>query len=109
MGEAFASDSFYSEASHGLFGALTGGAFTWGADYVLPEHRALVGFAAGATVGILGEALSRNGFSALDAGSHLLGAAFGAAVTDKFLLAPVIKRDVGHSSSYIGVILVKHF
>ncbi len=107
-GAASASDGFYSETSHTLFGAVAGGAFTWGANYVVPEHRALVGFAASAAVGVLAE-LNDKKFSVLDAGAHALGAAFGAAITDEFLLAPVIKRDVGHNSSYIGVILVKQF
>lgn len=108
-GEASATDSIYSETSHAIFGAVTGGAFTWGANYAWPEHRAIVGFSASVVLGVVGEAASKNGFSALDAGAHALGAAVGAAITDKFLLAPVIKRDVGHASTYIGVVLVKQF
>ena len=108
VGQASASDGIYSETSHALFGAFAGGALTWGANYRWPEHRALVGFGAAAGLGVLAEAASRNRFSALDAGAHALGAAIGATITDEFLLAPVIKREVGHAP-YIGVTLVKTF
>ena len=93
---------------HAAFGGVLAGGFTWGANYWWPEYRALVGFGASATLGVLGEAASKNGFSALDAGSHALGAAIGAFITDEYLLAPVIKREAGHTS-YIGVTFVKTF
>jgi hypothetical protein len=108
VSQASATDNWKSETSHAIFGASLGGAFTWGANYRWPEHRALIGFGASAAVGLIGESAGTSGFSALDAGAHVLGAAIGAALTDEFLLAPVIKRDVPHSS-YIGVILVRSF
>ncbi len=107
-GQASANDHINSEAGHAVFGGVVAGAVTWGVSDRWPEHRALVGFAASATLGLLGEAASKNGFSALDAGSHALGAAIGALVTDQYLLAPVIKREAGHTS-YIGVTFVKTF
>jgi hypothetical protein len=106
--QASATDNIKSETSHAVFGALVAGAFTWGASYKWPEHRALVGFGASASFGVLTEAVAKNGFSALDAGAHALGAAIGAVVTDEYLLAPVIKREGGHTS-YVGVMLVKTF
>ena len=107
-GQASANDNIKSELSHAIFGGVVAGAVTWGADNRSPEHRALIGFGASATLGVLTEAASKNGFSALDAGSNALGAAIGAMVTDQYLLAPVIKREAGHTS-YIGVTFVKTF
>ncbi|MEO8187554.1 MAG: hypothetical protein ABI580_09360 [Burkholderiaceae bacterium] len=107
-GGASANDNIKSEMSHAIFGGVVAGAVTWGASYRWPEHRALVGFGAAASLGVLTEAASKNGFSALDAGSNALGAAIGALVTDEYLLAPVIKREAGHTS-YIGVTFVKTF
>ena len=107
-GQASANDNIKSEMSHAIFGGVVAGAATWGASDRWPEHRALVGFAASASLGVFTEATSRNGFSALDAGSNALGAAIGALVTDEYLLAPVIRREAGHVS-YIGVTFVKTF
>jgi hypothetical protein len=107
-GQASANDNIKSEMGHAIFGGVVAGAVTWGVSDRWPEHRALVGFAASASLGVLTEATSRNGFSALDAGSNALGAAIGALVTDEYLLAPVIKREAGHTS-YIGVTFVKTF
>ena len=107
-GQASANDNIKSEMSHAIFGGVVAGTVTWGANYRWPEHRALVGFGAAASLGVLTEATSKNGFSALDAGSNALGAAIGALATDEYLLAPVIKREAGHRS-YIGVTVVKTF
>ena len=106
--KASANDNIKSEMSHAMFGGVVAGAVTWGASNRWPEHRALVGFGAAASLGVITEATSKNGFSALDAGSNALGAAIGAVVTDRYLLAPVIKREAGHTS-YMGVTFVNAF
>jgi hypothetical protein len=96
---------FYSEASHALFGAFMGGSLTWVADEVgWREHRALIGFGVTTAGGLLEEAASKSGFSIADAGFNMLGAAVGAYVTDRYLLAPVVQRQAdGHR--FVGVIL----
>ena len=107
-GQASANDNIKSEMGHAIFGGVVAGTVTWGANYRWPEHRALVGFGAAASLGVLTEVTSKNGFSALDAGSNALGAAIGTLITDEYLLAPVIKREAGHAS-YIGVAFLKTF
>lgn len=89
---------FWSETSHVAAGALIAGVATYGADKVWPEHRALIGFTTSTVVGFAGElhARSRGGkFSIADAGFNALGAAAGAFVTDRYLLAPVVTRSDG--------------
>ncbi|MDQ6618478.1 MAG: hypothetical protein M3Z31_02055 [Pseudomonadota bacterium] len=104
---ALACDCYWSEISHGTFGAILAGATTAGVDRYWPEqreHRALIGFGASVFVGFAGEGIQRlNGgrFSLLDAGSHAVGSAVGAFITDRFILAPVVSRSA--SARYIGV------
>lgn len=90
----FAYDGFTSEISHVAGGAVLAGTSTYLADKFNwnREHRALVGFGTGATLGVLGE-LTSSGPSAIDIVSNLLGAALGAYGTDRWLLRPVIKQD----------------
>ena len=71
VGQASANDGIYSETSHAIGGAVAAGVFTWAADYWWPEHRALVGFATSAAMGIFAEVADKR-FSALDAGANAL-------------------------------------
>lgn len=105
--QACATDSFSSESSHVIFGTFLGGVSTWAANFVWPEHRVLIGFGFAAGVGFVEEATAKNGFSMLDASMNMLGAAIGSGLTDRFLLAPVVKREAGHS--YVGVLIQRRF
>ena len=104
-----ATDSFYSEASHFLGGALMGGASTYAVDRYWPEYaenRVLIGIAVATAGGILGEVHdSVNGhpkkFSALDAVSCAMGGVAGAVATDQWILTPVVKSDRG--TRYYGL------
>lgn len=106
-GSAAATNNVYSETSHTLFGVAVGSACTWGADVVWPEHRALLGFGLAASLGLIEQSTSKGGFSAVDAGANALGGAIGAFLTDRFLLAPVVRRDAAHS--YLGLVMAKRF
>jgi len=90
-------DGFTSEISHVAGGALLAGTSTFLVDKFnwSHEHRALVGFGTGATLGVLGE-LATDGSSVIDMASHVLGAAIGAYSTDRWLLRPVIKQDAAN-------------
>ena len=104
-GPARASDSFESEASHAAGGAAIAGTITYFADHYRPEHRGWIGFSASVAMGIALEGLDAangHGFSVLDAASHALGAAAGAFVTDRYILAPVVKPE-GKQGAYLGV------
>lgn len=76
---------------------MAGGA-TYVADKFWPEHRALIGFTTSTVLGFTGELLARNRggkFSIADPAFNMLGAAAGAFVTDRFILAPVVTRREG--------------
>ncbi|USV58773.1 hypothetical protein [Aeromonas encheleia] len=92
---AQANDSFNSELSHAIGGAAMGAGFTALSDYYgYSEHRGWIGFGISTGIGVAGELIERatgkGDFSALDAGSNALGAAIGAFVTDRWILAPVL-------------------
>ncbi len=106
-----ANDSFGSEISHVAAGAAFASAATAIADHYDVENRAWVGFWTSVGIGFVSESIQviANGSSqihgsALDFGSNLIGAAFGAWVTDKYLLRPVIvKESTGHYS--VGLVV----
>ena len=100
-----------SELSHVVEGLIISGAATAIADRYWPEHRALIGFAVGASAGFIGEFAqdwAGNGkFSLMDAVSTAIGAAIGTLITDRFILMPVVKQQSGNS--YIGVVTQLRF
>ena len=102
---AHATDSFSSEFSHFVGGALMGGGATWAVDRWWPEYRenrVLIGFAAGTLGGVFGEIHDSvrgnpKKFSGLDAASAALGAGVGAYATDRWILMPIVnKTDRGN-------------
>jgi hypothetical protein len=105
-GPCEANDSFGSEFSHVVAGTAIASVATVVADHYGVEQRAWVGFWTSVGLGFVSEGIqvASNGSSqlrraALDFGSNLLGAAFGAWVTDRYLLQPVVSKDVaGHYS-----------
>lgn len=104
-GRARASDSLNSELSHAAGGAAMAGAVTYFADHYRPRYRGWIGFATSVGIGIILEGVdlaNGDGFSVLDAGSNLLGAAAGAFVTDRFILRSVVE-PTGEQGAYLGV------
>ena len=113
---AEANDSIGSELSHLLSGAAIAAGATAVADhYGAGENRGWIGF--GTSVGIsfvmesaqiIANGSSQVRGSSLDFASNLVGAAFGAWVTDRYILAPVVTRDAsGHN--HFGVTLKMDF
>jgi len=106
----YATDSFNSEASHFVFGAVVAGGITVITDKYFPEYReerGWIGFGISSVGAVLESAYeySTNGNGrnqALDAAYHIAGSALGAYVTDKYFLEPVIKTS-GSEGRYIGL------
>lgn len=96
-----ANDSFNSEMSHVIGGAVIAGGITAVVDSYYPEYKAdrgMIGFGISSltiiafesvTVALRGDAKGQ----LLDVASHMAGSAFGAFVTDKFILAPVVTNS----------------
>jgi hypothetical protein len=104
MHSAHASDSVASELAHLTSGGLVASAVTAIADHYGAENRAWIGFGTAVGLSFVAEAIqvASNGSSqlrpsALDFTANLLGAALGAYVTDRYVLAPAISTDAqGH-------------
>jgi len=110
LGSVSANDSFSSEMSHVVGGAVTAGAITAIVDSYYPEYRAdrgMIGFGISSVAMIAFESVTIalrgdvNG-QLLDVASHALGSAFGAFVTDKFILSPVIENSASEGK-FIGL------
>ncbi|MDO9207594.1 MAG: hypothetical protein Q7T91_05025 [Sulfuricurvum sp.] len=107
---ANANDSFNSEMSHVVGGAVMGGGITAVVDRYYPEYkedRGMIGFGISSltivafesvTVALRGDAKGQ----LLDVASHIAGSAFGAFVTDKFILSPVVKNST-NEGKFIGL------
>jgi hypothetical protein len=103
-----ASDGLSSELSHAAGGALLSGAIT--RFFETSEHRAWIGFAASASGILLAERPgltssdpSKVKSSRLDVTYHIVGAALGAWVTDRYILLPIVRP------AYVGVVFVRSF
>jgi len=104
-GRAQASDSFNSEFSHAVGGAVMAGAVTIFADDYRPQYRGWIGFATSVGLGVALEGVdlaTGSGFSTLDAASNALGAAIGAYFVDRYFLMPVIQPS-GKQGAFLGV------
>lgn len=96
-----ANDSVSSEVSHVVGGAIMAGGITAIVDSYYPEYkedRGMIGFGVSSaviiafesvTIALRGDAKGQ----LLDMASHVVGSAFGAFVTDKFILAPVVTNS----------------
>lgn len=105
-----ANDSVASEMSHVIGGAVTAGAITAIVDSYYPEYRAdrgMIGFGISSvtmlafesvTIALRGDAKGQ----LLDVASHMAGSAFGAFVTDKFILSPVVENSASEGK-FIGL------
>ena len=114
--EATASDSFGSEASHFVGGAVMAGAITAIVDKFYPEYaenRFWIGFGISSAAIVIeqGYEAIKNGKPAsqlLDAASHIGGSALGAYVTDKYILSPIV-RTAPDGSKTVGVQVTHSF
>ncbi|RRS31840.1 MAG: hypothetical protein P794_02910 [Epsilonproteobacteria bacterium (ex Lamellibrachia satsuma)] len=96
-----ANESFNSEMSHVVGGVVMAGGITAIVDHYYPEYaenRGMIGFGISSASIILAEyvefALHGDARGQLlDTASHIAGSAFGAFVTDKYILSPVIKNS----------------
>jgi hypothetical protein len=99
-----ANESFGSEFSHVVGGAAIASVATAVADHYGAEHRAWIGFGTSVGLSFAAEAIQiaakgsgQTGPSALDFGCNLVGAALGASLTDRFILAPAVSTHAqGH-------------
>lgn len=116
VGPCHANDSFASEYSHALAGMAIAAGATVAADYFgAGENRGWIGFGTSVGISFVEEAAqviangsSQVSGSALDFASNLVGAAFGAWVTDKYILSPVVTKDA-HGRQRVGVALKMSF
>jgi len=99
--QVYANDSFNSEASHFIGGAIMAGGITATVDYVYPKYsqeRAMIGFGISSLTIIVEQTVEyiQHGDARgqiLDAVSHIAGSALGAYITDSYILSPVIKNS----------------
>lgn len=109
---ARANESIGSEISHVFAGMGVAAGVTAIADhYGAGENRGWIGFGTAVGLSFFAEAVqvASNGSSqlrgsSLDFASNLAGAAIGAWVTDRYLLAPVVAKDTeGHR--FVGIVV----
>ena len=105
-----ANESFSSEVSHFIGGAVLAGGITTVVDSYYPEYRSergVIGFGISSAAVIIEQsvefALHGNaGGQLLDAAVHIAGSALGAFVTDEYFLTPVIQNSASQGK-YIGL------
>lgn len=111
-----ANESFSSEVSHIVGGAVMAGGITAVTNYYYPEYRSdrgVIGFGLSSAAVVVEQsiefALHGNASGQLlDAVSHIAGSALGAFVTDQYLLSPVI-HESPNEGKYIGFTLQRTF
>ncbi|QOP45230.1 hypothetical protein [Sulfurimonas paralvinellae] len=106
-----ANDSFNSEASHFVGGAVLAGVSTAVADQFsdYKQDRAIIGFGVSALYGLVDQSIQYAEYGGaggqfLDFTANTLGAAFGAWLTDKYILTPVITHSQTEGK-YVGLAL----
>ncbi|MBA1433391.1 MAG: hypothetical protein FAF04_07330, partial [Epsilonproteobacteria bacterium] len=106
-----ATDTFNSEASHFVGGAVLAGISTAVVDQFqdYKQNRAIIGFGVSTLYGLVDQSIqyAENGGAGgqlLDFAAHTLGAACGVWITDKYILAPVIKKS-HREGKYLGLAL----
>lgn len=112
----YGNDSFSSEFSHVVGGAVMAGGITAVVDQYYPEYRSdrgMIGFEISSLAIIVEQsvefALHGNAKGQmLDIVSHVAGSAFGAYVTDQYILAPVVQNSASEGK-YIGLALQHSF
>ena len=110
-----ANNSFNSEISHVAGGTLLAGGVTAIVDS-FPQYkvkRGMIGFGVSTAAGVIDfavESITAGDIKGqlLDLVSHTLGSIFGAWVTDKYILAPVVE-DSPVQGKYLGCAMAYHF
>jgi hypothetical protein len=116
MTQLEANDSFNSEISHVIGGAVMAGGITAVIDRYYPEYRenrGMIGFGLSSAAIIAFESV----YSAfhgdirgqlLDVASHTAGSAVGAFVTDRYILSPVVQNSPTEGK-YVGLVMKRTF
>jgi len=111
-----ANDSFNSEISHVVGGAVIAGGITAMVDRYYPEYRndrGMIGFGVSSiamivfesvTIAVRGDAKGQ----LLDIASHITGSAFGAFVSDGYILSPIVHNSPVEGK-YVGLALQHSF
>lgn len=111
-----ANDSFNSEMSHFVGGAVMAGGITVVVDRYYPEYKAdrgMIGFGISSVAMIVESAVEfairgdARG-QTLDAVSHIAGSALGSFVTDQYILSPVVNNSTAEGK-YVGLALQHSF
>lgn len=105
----YGAEDFNSEASHFVGGAVLAGGITAVIDEYYPEYRSergILGFEISSAAIILeqtGEYIANGNARGqlLDAASHIAGSAFGAWITDQYILSPIIVESASEGK-YVG-------
>ncbi len=111
-----ANDSFSSEVGHVVGGAFMTGGIATVIDRYYPdykEERGMLSFELSSAIIVVeqGVEFALNGNAKgqlLDITAHVIGSAFGAYVTDKFILAPIIS-DSKIEGTFVGLNLQHSF
>jgi len=111
-----ANDSLSSEMSHVIGGAVMAGGITVVVDRYYPEYRndrGMIGFGVSSiamivfesvTIAVRGDAKGQ----LLDIASHITGSAFGAFVSDGYILSPIVHNSPVEGK-YVGLALQHSF
>jgi len=110
-----ADNSFNSEMSHFLGGAVLAGGITAVVDSYYPEYRdnrGMLGFEISSAAVIVQQSIECAVYGnasgqLLDAAVHIVGSALGAFVTDQYILSPVVSNS-STEGKYVGLTL-QHF
>jgi len=117
LSQLHANESFNSEISHVIGGAVMAGGITAVIDSYYPEYRderAMMGFGISSAAIIAFETVNVaiNGGDVsgqlLDVAAHVAGSAVGAYVTDEFILSPVVQNS-SVEGKYVGLSLTRTF
>ena len=111
-----ANNSTASEVSHVVGGAVMAGGITAVVDSYYPEYkdnRGMLGFEISSAAIVVEQTIEfafngDAGGQLLDVASHVVGSAFGAFVTDQYILAPVISNSSAEGK-YVGLTLHHSF
>ncbi len=104
-----ATETWGSEGSHFAGATLLGAGATIAVDQFdeYREDRKMIGFTISSVYGVIDQGIQyidrgNAGGQLLDLGVHILGSAFGAWLTDKYILSPVIVEASKTEGKYIG-------
>lgn len=111
-----ATETWGSEGSHFAGATLLGGGVTIVANQFneYKQDRKMIGFTVSSIYGVIDQGIQyiehgNAGGQLLDLGVHILGSAFGAYLTDEYILAPVVAENSKTEGKYIGFTMSHSF